>query len=147
MPRLNPSPRYEKLLSILSVRFNRLEYNRAELESLLQQTFPLEKMELVIIDESSDNKVGMLFDEYSKYVDITYRHVSGWQNVNDVVVMPSGKVSNSWHYNRALSLAKGEIIIIEAGEYLHQPDSMWSFVNPHLERSDLVISAQVRNIK
>ena len=147
MSRLKPGLRYEKFLSILSARFNRIEYNRAELDSLLQQTFPLEKLELIIIDESTDNKLESLLGEYSKYMDITYRHVSGWKNVDGVAVMPSGKVSISWHYNHALSFARGEIVLIETGEFLHQQDSIWSFVTPHLERPDLIISAQIRNLR
>ena len=114
---LHPLLHYSKLVSIISVRFERTEYNRAEFESLKIQGFSSSDLEIIIIDESKTANVRTIVEEYSNHLSIVYRNVSDQMDMGKIYRTPSGKASHSWHLNYALSLASGMIVIIETGEF------------------------------
>lgn len=136
-------------LSIITVRFNRVFANRVELMSLARQTLAPERFEIVIIDESTTGELPALIKQFQSRLHIQYRHVTEWPQTGTIHRAAVGRVSHSIHLNAALTLARGRVIMIEAGEYVHLPESLEMMMEPHQVpgQSPCVVHAQVRDLK
>lgn len=133
-------------LSIVTVRFNRPEYNEAELASLASQSFPKEDFEFLVVDESTDRRTPEIFKKYSDILNIRYWRFSGWRKPDSVFVMPSGKISHSMYLNFLLDRARGKVILLEAGEFVHMRNSLEMLCDPHERHPGLVVHATIRNV-
>jgi glycosyltransferase involved in cell wall biosynthesis len=133
-------------VSIIKVIFNRYEYHKAEFDSLIHQSMPKDDFELVIVDESTDPEVPLLIWSYTDKLNIKYIHASGWKSSDKVHCQESGKIAHSMYHNWNIKQAEGEIILIEAGEFMHIGDSLYELYLPH-QSQRCVVQGIIRDIK
>lgn len=96
------------------------------LDALVNQAYPLDKIEIIPINDHSTDRTGEILEEYAK----RYPHVKPLHRIGNE---PLGKPQS---LNDALKIAKGEIIIVYDADYLPSRgqirDLVINFIDPEV---------------
>lgn len=98
-------------VSVLTPTFNRRKFIPTTIACFKAQTYPMDRIEWIILDDGTD-KVGDLFDS----------KVSGLTNVRYVTVPGDAKLPIGAKRNRLNELAKGEIVVCWDDDDYYPPE-------------------------
>ena len=113
----------DKLVSVILPLYNEEKYIRNCIESLIQQTYPKEKMEWILVDGNSSDKT----------VDIINEYISMGQY--PIVLLHNEKRKTPYALNMAVEASKGSYIIrLDAHSYFY-PDYIEKCVH-YLDTTD-----------
>ncbi len=111
---------YEPTVSILIPAHNEDKVIDKLLQQMTQLTYPKSKLEIIMIDDASTDKTGIIADEYSKYTNfIKVLH-------RDKKVGGKGKASA---LNDGIKMSKGEILLVFDADYLPQGEIVEKLVS------------------
>src|SRR3990167_3308335 len=110
-------------LSIITVRRDRSDHTWAELASIQLQRWNPRDYEIIILDDSTTTAlpevVKQFRDEMAPSLPIRFVHFHGWRHSPMLHVGPNGRRSIALHLNYRLRMARGKIILLVIGEFLH----------------------------
>lgn len=135
-------------LTVLMLRRDRPDENRAELTSLLYQT-DCPSFEVVVLDDSTSLDTPRVFKEFSDRLNIKFFHLDGWHQVTNIWHSEEagrGRTSLSIHFNMGIRVAVGRVVLIECGEMVHTPESLYTMYSVHSEEPNIVFNGVVRDI-
>ncbi|MBM4140170.1 MAG: glycosyltransferase family 2 protein [Nitrospira sp.] len=93
------------LVSVIIPAYDNAPFIKFALESLFQQTYPQEKIEIIVIDDGSTDNTNEILNEYRKKIIYVHQENKGVASAR----------------NRGMSLAKGEVIIfLDADDMWHE---------------------------
>lgn len=134
-------------LSILMVRRDRPFPNFIEIKSLALQRFDPRDYEVIVLDDSTTTETPAVFDRFRSQLNLRFFHFHGWDRAEDVFVGPHGRKSLATHMNYGIRKARGEIIILESGEYVHLGESLQAMWEVHQDTKKLLYHGGVRTIE
>lgn len=112
-------------LSLIYSVFNRTELFKCGLESIAQQNFPLDELEIVIVDDGSTEDIKDFLEFFPelhfKYIRFDHTKHPIWQELN-----PNG-TEEEWYHTQAISAnigirkATSDFICISQPEMIHAP--------------------------
>jgi len=118
-------------VSIIIPSYNRHPYNLLTLQALENQAFDLSKMEVILIDDASNDNTTQLKDYRPKY---PFRYVRNKKNLG-----------LSRTRNVGLARARGSIIILLDAEMLVEPDYVKKHYRHHQKRESVVVIGKNKN--
>jgi glycosyltransferase involved in cell wall biosynthesis len=124
--------RQQPLVSVITPVYDHQKYIGACLESLLQQSYPL--WEQIIIDDGSSDDTGKIISGY-RDPRIHYERQTN-----------QGPFELARTYNRALSLAKGELIAILEGDDFWPLDKLTTLVAAFLDASVVLAYGEAADV-
>jgi len=121
----------QPLVSIIVAAHNEAHNLSDCLESLLYQSYPHQLMELIIVDDRSDDKTPHILNEYSKK-DQRIRIIS-------ISAKVKGFAPKKYAIDKAIQSANGEIILLTDADGRPGPEWVASMVSYYTPETDMVI--------
>lgn len=135
-------------LSLLTVRRNRPDSTEAELASIQLQRWDSAEYEVIILDDSTTTALPRVIQSSrDEGMPLRFIHFHGWTRSPTTHIGPNGRRSIALHLNYGLRMARGDVVLVVIGEFLHIGSTLHEMADVHQAHPSLVYHGCVRDLK
>jgi len=114
---LNPNPEYEPFVSVLIPTYNEEKNILRKLQNVKQARYPQDKMELIVVDASTDGTLSM-----------AEQWVKQNPSMMTTLVKEEERVGKGKALNKGLQVSKGEVVVMTDADCLWHQDALKSAI-------------------
>lgn len=136
-------------LSVVTIRRDRPDYTWAELASIQLQRWDPRDYEIIMLDDSTTTALPEVVRQFRDAggMPIRFVHFHGWMRSPSLHVGPNGRRSIALHLNYGLRMARGTVILLVIGEFLHIGQTLHEMTDVHQTHSALIYHGCVRDLR
>jgi cellulose synthase/poly-beta-1,6-N-acetylglucosamine synthase-like glycosyltransferase len=130
-----PAGSYHTRVTIVIPARNEAANIKACIESVLRQTYPPHLLEVLIMDDASEDETAAIANRYSaEHAQI---------NVHSLAHHPSGRAHKKRAVEKGIELATGELIVATDADCTHDPQWIESLADSYEKKGNIFIAAPV----
>ncbi|MCH7573786.1 MAG: glycosyltransferase [Candidatus Marinimicrobia bacterium] len=113
---------YQPFVSVIVAARNEEQKLPGLMEALMAQTYPMDRLEVIVVDDGSTDKTGEVLNDYKKQ----------WPQLQSlrVDVTPRGWSPKKWALSQGVEQANGEIILTTDADCVPGPGWVWELSRP-----------------